>query len=92
MLQDGPSPDVWLQLLERLVAVDECQPIAMRSVAQQLAEQRALTGCQQRKIAGLQEQLSAQQQTAAEQIAGLQGQLQELRATLQQLLPSHRHG
>jgi small-conductance mechanosensitive channel len=86
MLQDGPSPDVWLQLLERLAAVAECQPVAMCSLAQQLAEQRALTDRQQQQIADLQEQVSAQQQDAAEHIASLQGQLQELRATVQQLM------
>jgi hypothetical protein len=46
MLQDGSAPDVWLQLLERCAAEPDCQPqasTALRSLAQQLAEQRALT-------------------------------------------------
>ena len=60
--QAGSPPDVWLQLLERCAATDPgCQPAALRSLAQQLAEQRALTAGQ---IAGLQAQLSCEQQRA----------------------------
>jgi hypothetical protein len=85
MLQDGSAPDVWLQLLERCAAEPDCQPAALRGLGQQLAEQRALTTTLQQRVCA-QEQLSAQQQTAAEQVAGLQGQLQELHAAVQQLL------
>jgi hypothetical protein len=67
---------VWLQLLERCAAEPNCQPTALRSLAQQLAEQRELT-------LHLQHQVSQQQQ----QIAGFQGELRELRAAVQQLLP-----
>ena len=75
LLQAEPALDVWLQLLERCAAEPGCHPTALRSLAQQLAEQRALTAQQQQQVAGLQEQLSAQQLTAAEQIAGLQQQV-----------------
>jgi hypothetical protein len=75
VLQEGDASDVWLQLLERCAAEPDCQPTALRSLAQQLAEQRALTAqhghqlpiqqkkllAQEQQIAGLQEQLSAQQ-------------------------------
>jgi hypothetical protein len=88
LLQDSP-PDVWLQLLVRCAAAPSCQSTAVRSLAQQLAEHRALTAQQQQQlaeqralttqeqqqIAGLHQHLSAQQRHAAEQLAGLQGQI-----------------
>lgn len=106
VLQAPLAPDVWLQLLECCAADPDCQPSALRSLAQQLAdqrvltkqhaaqlsEQRALNAQQQQQIAGLQDQLSAQEQLVAEQgmqyralVAGLEGQLRELRAELQEL-------
>jgi hypothetical protein len=75
VLQEGPEPDVWLQLLERCVADRGCQPTALRNMAQQLVAQ--------------QQQSAAQQQVASKQdaqIAGLQGQLQVMQAQLQELL------
>ena len=76
-MQAGSPPDVWLQLLERCVAADRgCQATALRSLAQQLTEQRALSARQQ-------QQLAAQQQVAVEQeaqIVALKGQLQQLAA------------
>jgi uncharacterized coiled-coil protein SlyX len=80
LLQANSAP-VWLQLIERFAAETDCQPKVMRSLAQQLAEQRAVTARQQQHIAGLQEQLSAQQHVAAQQgaqIAILQAQLQQV--------------
>ncbi len=76
---DDPVPDVWLQLLERCAAESGCQPTILRTLAQQLEEQRALT-------TQLRQQVSDQQQ----QMVGLQGQLQELRATMQQVLLLHQ--
>lgn len=77
---------MWLQLLECCCAADaSCQPKALGTLAQQLAEQKAMVVRQQQQIAHLQEQqerqLLAQQQVAAEQgarIAALEGQLQQL--------------
>ena len=74
VLQATSAPDVWLQLLERCAADPDCQPTALRSLAEQLAEQKALTAQQQH-------QLAVQQQVAAAQgarIAALEGQLQQL--------------
>ena len=74
-LQDDTPPDVWLQLLMRCSAEPRCQGAALRSLAQHLTEQWALTAQQQQQIASLQEQLSAQQHVAAQQgaqIAALQ--------------------
>jgi hypothetical protein len=99
LLQADPAPDVCLQLLELCASDPDCQPTALRSMAQQLAEQQLLTtqqrvlnAHQQQQIAGLQDQLSAQQRIVAEQgmqhrtlVASLESQLQELRAELQQL-------
>ena len=74
MLQKGQEPDVWLQLLERCAAEDPtCQPTALRSLAQQLAEQRvlyarqlaeqrALTAQQQQQLAAQHQLITAQQQ------------------------------
>jgi hypothetical protein len=93
LLQEGPDPDVWLQLLERCAADPNCQPTAMRSLAQQLAEQRALTAQQQQQMQVQQQQLSAQQQVVEGQgarITGLQEQLQAMQAQLQELL-QQRH-
>jgi hypothetical protein len=56
--QAGSRPAVWLQLLEKCCAEDPgCQPVAICSLAQQLAEQRALTAQQQQVIAVLQRQV-----------------------------------
>jgi hypothetical protein len=57
VLQDGSVPTVWLQLLERCVAEPDCHPTALHSLAQQLAEQRAVSAL-------LQQQLLAQQQVS----------------------------
>jgi flagellar capping protein FliD len=73
LLQDSP-PGVWLQLLMRCAAEPSC-PTALRSLAEQLTEQMSLTAQQQQQIADLREQLSAQQQSAAEQLTCLQQQL-----------------
>jgi uncharacterized coiled-coil protein SlyX len=119
VLQVGPLPNVWLQLLERCAADPACQPTALRSLAQQLAEQRALTSSQQQGVSWLhnmigriietsdrqhhhqcmvncsnQQQVSALQQVVAEQgacIAGLEGQLQQLREELQELRQQRPH-
>lgn len=97
----GCAPDVWLQLLEVCAAEPRCQPTALRSLAQQLAQQKAATAQQLQQgtlIAEQQQQLAALQQVVVEQgahyqalIAGLQGQLQELRAELQQLRQHQPH-
>ncbi len=79
LLQADSAPDVWLQLLEHCAAEPDCQPTALRSLAQQLAEQKALTA-----------QLRQQVLDQHEQLGDLQGLLQELRATVQQLLPFQR--
>ena len=50
VLQAGSPPDVWLQLLERCAAEPGCQPMVLRNLAHQLAEQR-------QQIARLQELL-----------------------------------
>jgi hypothetical protein len=98
LLQADPAPDVWLQLLELCASDPDCQPTALRSLARQLADQQLLTtqqrvlnAQQQQQIAGLQDQLSAQQRVVAEQgmqhralVASLEGQLHEVRAELQQ--------
>jgi hypothetical protein len=62
--------------------------------AQPLSEQGALTTQLQQQVSDQQQRLSAQGQMIGvqqQQIAGLQGQLQELHATMQQLLPRHQH-
>jgi hypothetical protein len=84
----GSTPDVWLQLLECCAAEPDCHPSVIRSLAQQLAQQRAAAeqqqqqnAAQQEQIVCLQGQLSAQQRVAVQQgalIAGLQEQLQQL--------------
>ena len=70
-LQEGSASDVWLQLLERCAAEAECQPTAVRSLAQQLAEQKALTARHEHQLSTQQQQLLVQEQ----QIADLQEQL-----------------
>lgn len=101
VLQDGSTPDVWLQLLEQCAAAEPGP--AVRTLAVQLTEQRALAMqqqqqlidqqehnvAQQQRIASQERQVSALQQVAADQgalIVGLQGQLQEVRAEVRQLL------
>lgn len=94
VLQDGSTPDVWLQLLEQCAAAEPGP--AVRTLAlqltqqqQQLVDQQQQTAAQQEQIARQDRQLSAQQQVAADQgalIVGLQGQLQEVRAEVRQLL------
>jgi hypothetical protein len=82
VVQDRADPDVWLQLLERCAAEPNCQPTAMRSMAQQLV-------AQQQQITAQQQQLVEQQQVASKQdgrIGVLQGQLQAVQAQLQELL------
>jgi septal ring factor EnvC (AmiA/AmiB activator) len=74
LLQGGATLDVWLQLLQRCAAEPSCRDTALATLAQQLAEQRALTARQQHQIAGLQQQVSDQQQ----QIAGMREQLEDL--------------
>lgn len=89
-VQAGPVA-VWLQLLERCAAEPGCQPIILRSLAQQLVEQRvqsekelvesrAVVAHQQQQIARLQQhqeqQTSAQQQSSAhQQVVAEQGAL-----------------
>jgi hypothetical protein len=68
VLQAGTAPDVWLQLLERCAADSVCQTTVLRSLAQQLAEQRALTQAQQQQV-WVHEQHIVQQH---QQISGLQ--------------------
>lgn len=78
VLQAGSGGDVWLQLLERCAADPDCQPTAMRSLAQQLAEQSALTARYEQQLSAQQQHMSAQEQLIAaqqQQIAGLQGQI-----------------
>ncbi len=48
LLQDNPQLAVWPQLLKRCAAQPGCHPSALHSLAQQLAEQKALTPQQQR--------------------------------------------
>ena len=77
-LQEGPAPDVWLHLLMLCAAKLDGQPEALRSLAQQLAEQGVLTAHQQQQMLVQLQQLSGQQHDVAEQsahITGLQGQL-----------------
>ncbi len=86
-------PSVWLQLLERCAADPECAPTALRNLARQLAEQRALTAQQQQQLLDQQQQLVAQQRVAAQQgaaIAELKNKLQVLQSQLQQLVPRAR--
>lgn len=78
VMQDGCPPDVWLQVLEQCADDEDadptCQCTVVRSLALQLAEQRALT-------AQLQQQLATQAQVGAEQAArnaAREGQLQQL--------------
>jgi hypothetical protein len=78
VLQDGHGSDVWLQLLERCATDLD----ALCSLAQQLAKQGAHHAQQ---IAHMQEQLSEQRQQYTSMQAGLQRQLQELHAEVQQL-------
>lgn len=62
---------MWLQLLEQCVAEGNCQPTVMRSLAHQLAEQRALTLTEQQRVCAHQQHIAHQHQ----QIAGLQWQV-----------------
>jgi hypothetical protein len=71
VLQAGSSPDVWLQLLEQCAADGNCQPTVMRSLARQLAEQRALTLTEQQRVCAHQQHIAHQHQ----QIASLQWQV-----------------
>lgn len=84
--QEVAGPAVWLQLLERCVAEHNCQPTALCSLAQQLADQRVLTVQQQQQISDQQQQLSAQQQQILDQQQQLLAQQQQGAAQQQQLL------
>ena len=93
-------PDVWLQLLERCAAEPGCQPTAIRSLAQRLADQHALSeqqldsqraviAHQQQQIACLegQQQQQEQQLLAQQQVAAAQGsRIAALEGQLQELL------
>ena len=81
VLQAGSAPDVWLQLLEECAGDPNCQPTVLRGLAQQLAEQRALTAQQQ---TAQQQEMSNAQQQLAEQAATTAQQLAELRAIVAQ--------
>ena len=82
-LQEGPAPDVWLQLLERY-AEDQpgCQPAALRSLAQQLAQQRALIALQQQQLT-VQQDIAAKQHTLDEQQQQLNVMQERLSSQLQ---------
>ena len=82
VVQDGPDPDVWLQLLERCAAEPNCQPTALRSLAQQLLAQQQQITAQCQKLA-VQQQVASKQDA---QIAVLRGQLRAVQAQLQELL------
>jgi hypothetical protein len=96
-VQAGPVPNVWLQLLQRCAADPECQPIALRSLAQQLAEHRtqseqqlielrAMVAHQQEQIVHLQQQ-QEQQLSAHQQVVSAQdARFAALESKLQQLL------
>jgi hypothetical protein len=73
VLQEGPAPDVWLQLLMLCAAKLDGQPEALRSLAQQLAEQGMLTAEQRQQMLVQVQQLSARQQVGGEQVGGEQG-------------------
>jgi uncharacterized coiled-coil protein SlyX len=81
VLQEGSSPDVWLQLLERYIAIYAADPAwqctTLRSLAQQLGEQRSVIAHQQQQIASLQQQVSDQQRRLLlqEQVDATQQQL-----------------
>jgi hypothetical protein len=62
ILQGGKTLDVWLQLLQRCAAEAGDQHTALAILAQQLGEQWALTARQEKQIAGLQQQVSDQQE------------------------------
>jgi hypothetical protein len=70
-LQDSPSPDVWLQLLERCAEELGCQPTALRSLAQQLAEQRRLS---EHRLA--QQKVQREQQLTEQRVLNVQQQKQ----------------
>lgn len=92
----GDAPDVWLRLLELLGRDSSCQPLLVRSLARQLAQQDTRAVEQQQVVAALQQQVAELQQdaalTALERAAArmvaaeLRGQLQVLQGQLQQLL------
>ena len=104
-MQAGSAPDVWLQLLERCAAEPGCQPAALRSLAQQLAEHRVLTaqqaqlcGVQQRQISSLLQQIgglqwcvNAQQQQGYLQQQQLSAQQQQIAGLQEQLREVLQH-
>ena len=101
--QPHRAPDVWMQLLEYCAADPDCQPMTVRSLAQQLGEQRALAvqlqdrlAAQEQAVSDQQQRVSVQGQLNAEQqqqIALQQQQITGLQGQLQelQLLASQRH-
>jgi hypothetical protein len=90
VLQDSFKPDVWLQLVERCAADEDSHPMALRSLALQLAEQRTKHAEQSALVTQQQQQLWEQQQMLVDQgarIAALEGQLQEALASARQQQP-----
>ncbi len=87
ILQANTGPDVWLQLLEYCATDPDCQPTALRSLAQQLAEQRAFSAQRLAKQRVVNTRLQRQVLDQQQHIAGLQKQMQELHAVVHQLLP-----
>lgn len=77
--QDESGP-VWVQLLERCYAERSCPPKIVCSLAQQLAEQRALTEVHQYQIQEQQRQLAVQRRENVQQALQLQLQQDQLSA------------
>jgi hypothetical protein len=87
VIQNCYKPDVWLQLVERCAADRESQPMALRSLALQLAEQRDRDAEQSARVNRQQCQLWDLEEVVAEQgarIAVLEGQLQTAVAAREQ--------
>jgi chromosome segregation ATPase len=78
-----PQDAVWLQLLERCAAEPDCHPSALRSLAQQLAEQWALTVQLQQQVSDQQQQIAVLQ--ASDQQHGVAAVNQENVAQQQQI-------
>jgi hypothetical protein len=90
----GTPPDVWVQLLERCAADQQCQPALISSVVLQLQQQQQDTKEQvaaaRAEAAAEAAELRGQLQTAGAEAAELRGRVQALEGQLQEMLAAMR--
>ena len=84
-LQEGSSPDVWLQLLLRCLTDPDCKLAVVSKLAHVLTAHKSLTLQQQQELSAQQQQLLAQHQQLSAQQQQLSAQEQLIAAQQRQI-------